>query len=166
MFQAGWFAAVLGAGYGMPWLGVIVVPIVVLIHVIISSDKQAELILILAAGAIGFCVDSLIISAGVFTPLPYLFPRPLSPPWMILLWMNFAITLNVSLKKLHGRYVLSAVLGSVAGPAAYYSGAKLGATSTLPDVSDLLALSVVWAAAVPGLFRIAASINKNRSKRD
>jgi len=27
-FQIGWFAAVLGAGRGMPWLGVVVVPLV------------------------------------------------------------------------------------------------------------------------------------------
>lgn len=153
----------LGAGHGMPWLGVILVPVVLAIHVATSPGRQAELMLILASGALGFCVDTLLVTFGVFSPAAYLLPAPFSPPWMVLLWMNFAITLNVSLKRLHGRYILSALLGAVAGPAAYYSGAKLGATTVLPDLSDLLVLSALWAIAVPVLFWIAERFNRKYS---
>jgi tetrahydromethanopterin S-methyltransferase subunit D len=158
-FYAGWFAAVLGAGKGIPWFGVIAVPFVLVIHLALSHNKKAEVILILIAGAIGFCVDSLLVFAGIFTPVRYLFPLPFSTPWMVLLWMNLATVLNVSLRKLHGRYLLSAFLGSIGGPSAYYSGAKLGATNSIPDLKGLLILSVTWAAAVPALFWIAARIN-------
>jgi hypothetical protein len=154
---------VLGAAYGMPWLGVVVVPIVVVLHIAIAFQKQDELFLILAAGAVGFCVDSVLVAFGVFSPVAYLLPAPFSPPWMVLLWMNFAITLNASLKKLHGRYTLSALLGAVSGPAAYYSGAKLGAATELPTISDLVVLSAVWAAAVPALFWIAAKLNEKQN---
>ncbi len=145
----------------MPWLGVIVVLIVVVIHVVLSQNRKGEVMLALSAGAIGFIIDTLLVSADIFTPILYLFPSPFSPPWMIMLWVNFATTINVSLQKLHGHYLLSAVLGSIGGPAAYYGGAKLGATTALPGTSELILLSVVWAAAVPVLFWIAARINKN-----
>jgi hypothetical protein len=151
---------VLGAGNGIPWLGIIGVPLVLVIHGALSRNRKAEVILLFTAGALGFSVDTLLIFAGVFTPVPYLFPMPLSPPWMVLLWMNFAAVLNASLRKLHGRYLLSAVLGAIGGPAAYYSGAKLGAMTSLPDTVDLFVLSAVWAAAVPLLYWLAAGINK------
>ncbi len=162
-FQTGWFAAVLGAGNDMPWLGLIVVPIVLLIHVLLSSQRKAEISFIALAGFIGFWVDTLLVYAGVFTPVQYLSPEPFSPPWMVALWMGFATSINVSLKKLHGRYSLSALLGAFGGPSAYYGGAKLGAMISIPGAIDLLVLAVTWAAAVPVLFFIASGINKNYS---
>ena len=156
----------LGAAHGMPWLGIIVVPLVLAVHFALSPNRKAEVILVLTAGAMGFCVDTFLVKAGVFTPVLYLFPFPLSPPWMVLLWMDFATALNVSLKKLHGRYLLSAVLGGIGGPSAYYSGAKLGATTLIPGTADLLVLSVAWAAAVPALFWIAERINEKYKRAE
>ena len=144
----------------MPWLGMIVVPIVLVVHVALSPNRKAEVMLILSAGVLGFCVDTLLVYSGVFTPVAYLFPIPFSPIWMVLLWMIFSTAINVSLQKLHGHYLLSAVLGSVGGPAAYYSGAKLGATTAIPGTSDMLILAVAWALAVPVLFWIADRMNK------
>jgi hypothetical protein len=138
----------------------IVVPLVLLIHIALSMNRKGEVMLILAAGAAGFLMDTFLVSIGVFSPVPYLFPLPFSPPWMVLLWMNFAATLNFSLQGLHGRYLLAAVLGSIGGPAAYYSGAKLGAMTSIPDTGDLLVLAAAWAAAVPALFWIAARMNE------
>ena len=76
-------------------------------------------------------------------------PAPFSPLWMVSLWINFATLLNVSLKWLHGRYALAAVLGALGGPAAYYSGARLGAMQNLPGIGSLLVLSLAWSVAVP-----------------
>ena len=159
-FQAGWFAAVLGAAHGMPWLGLIAVPLVLAVHFILSPHKKAEAYLVVSAGVIGFCVDTVLVFVDLFTPVPYLLPHPFSPPWMVLLWMNFATALNVSLKSLHGRYLLSSILGAIGGPFAYYSGAKLGATVTIPVGSDFFVLAMAWSAAVPALFWIAGHINQ------
>lgn len=144
----------------MPWTGLVAVPAVVAVHMALSPQKKAEAILILSAGAAGFFIDTALVLTGIFTPVHYLLPPPLSPPWMVLLWMNFATAINVSLNKLHGRYALSAVLGSVGGPSAYYGGAKFGATASIPDTADLLVLSAVWAAAVPALFWLSARISE------
>ncbi len=164
-FQAGWFAAVLGAGHGMPWLGIVVVPIVLGLHLALSPDWKPELLLALSAAAMGFGFDTMLVSAGVFAPVLFLFPEPFSPPWMVMLWVNFATTLNVSLGFLRGKYFFAGILGALGGPAAYYSGARLGAMTEMPGAGDLAILTIAWAAAVPLLYRVAKLINDRFSKR-
>jgi hypothetical protein len=159
-FQVGWFSSVLGAAHGIPWLGTVIIPLVLAAHLALSPGRKAELLQAILAGIIGFCLDSVLITLGVFTPVFWFFPAPFSPPWMVMLWVNFAITLNVSLRRLHGRYLLSALLGAVGGPAAYYGGAGLGAMTAIPDTVSLIVLAIVWGVVVPALFRIASVINK------
>ena len=105
-FQAAWFAAVLGAAHGMPWLGIIAVPAALALHLAMSPDWQPELLLALAAAVTGFIFDSILIAAGMFSPIPYVFPPPLSSLWMVMLWVNLATTMNVSMGWLRGRYAL------------------------------------------------------------
>jgi hypothetical protein len=155
LFQAAWFAAVLGAARGVFWLGPLALLPVLAIHLALRDNRSAELKLLLTAGLLGFLFDSALVSAGVFTPLAHLFPRPFSPPWMISLWLNFAATLNVSMSWLRGRYFLAALFGAVGGPLAYYSGAKLGATEALPASFGMLVLAMGWGAMTPLLVWLA-----------
>ena len=155
LFQAAWFAAVLGAARGMLWLGPLVMIPTLAVHLLLQEDRQAEVKLLLAAGVLGFIFDTAFVAGGVFTPLQHLFPRPLSPPWMICLWLNFAATLNVSMAWLRGRYLLAALFGAIGGPLAYYSGARLGATETLPTTTGMLLLAVGWGAMTPLLVWLA-----------
>lgn len=163
-FQAAWFAAVLGAAHHMPWLGVVFVPLALVLHLALAPDWRPELLLALGAALTGLVFDTVLISAGVFSPVPFLFPPPLSPLWMVLLWVNFATTLNVSLRFLQGRYALSAILGAAGGPMAYYSGAQLGAMTEIPSTVNLMILAMTWAAAVPFLFYLSEEITR-RLKR-
>src|SRR5512135_1708871 len=153
-FQIGWFAAVLGAGHGMPWLGVVVVPLVLLCNLVLSADWRQELVVALGAAVMGFSVDTGLVAAGVFTPVPFLLPRPFSPIWMVMLWVNQATTLNGCMAWLRGRYLAGALFGAVGGPLAYLSGAKLGAAS-LPSTNGLVILGITWACAFPALLAAA-----------
>jgi hypothetical protein len=155
LFQAAWFAAVLGAARGMFWLGPLAMLPVLAIHLALQDNRLGELKLLLAAGLLGFVYDTSLVSAGVFTPLTHLFPRPFSPPWMICLWLNFAATLNVSMSWLRGRYLLAALFGAVGGPLAYYGGAKLGATEALPSIFGMLVLAIGWGVMTPLLVWLA-----------
>jgi len=159
LFQAAWFAAVLGAAHGMPWLGVIAVPLALALHLALSPAWRPELLLALAAAGTGFVFDSILIAAGMFSPVPYILPSPFSSLWMVMLWVNLATTMNVSMGWLSGRYALAAVFGAIGGPAAYYSGAKLGAMTAMPDPGGLAGIGIAWAIAMPLLYRAAASIN-------
>jgi hypothetical protein len=153
-FQIGWFACVLGAANGLPWLGVLIVSIVLALAAFMASDWKQELSLAIAAAAMGFAVDSALIAFGIFAPVPYLSPAPLSPLWMVMLWANQATTLNSCLAWLRGRFLLGASFGSVGGPLAYFGGAKLGAAA-LPSLESLMILGAVWAVAFPALLAVA-----------
>ena len=155
LFQAAWFAAVLGAARGMPWLGPLAMLPTLAVHLLLQEDRQAEVKLLLAAGVLGFIFDTAFVAGGVFTPLQHLFPRPLSPPWMVCLWLNFAATLNVSMAWLRGRYLLALLFGAIGGPLAYYSGARLGATEALPTTAGMLLLAIGWGAMTPLLVWLA-----------
>jgi hypothetical protein len=151
-FQAAWFAAVLGAAHGMPWLGVIAVPAVLALHLAQSPDWRPEILLAFTAAVTGFIMDSVLIAAGAFSPIPSVFPAPFSSLWMVMLWVNLAATMNVSMGWLRGRHALAAVFGAIGGPVAYYSGAKLGAMTGLPDAGGLLVIGIAWAIALPVLY--------------
>jgi hypothetical protein len=155
LFQGVWFAAVLGAAKGAPWLGPLVLAPVLAVHLAWTDDRQGELKLLLATGLLGFLYDTALVNAGVFSPRQHLMPLPFSPPWMVGLWMNFAATLNVSMAWLRGRYLLAAIFGAIGGPLAYYSGAKLGATEALPSLGGMLVLAAGWAVMTPLLVWLA-----------
>ena len=158
-FQIGWFAAVLGAGHDMPWLGVVVVPLVLVVNVVLSADRRQELVVALVAAVMGFVVDTGLVAAGVFAPVPFLVPRPFSPLWMVMLWVNQAATLNGCMAWLRGRYLAGSLFGAIGGPLAYLSGAKLGAAS-LPSTNGIVILGITWACAFPALLATAEFVRR------
>ena len=162
LFQAAWFEAVLGAARGMLWLGPLAMVPALAIHLALRENRRGEVKLLLAAGLLGLIFDTAFVAGGVFTPLQHLFPRPISPPWMICLWVNFAATLNVSMAWLRGRYLLAALFGAIGGPLAYYSGAKLGATEALPTTTGMLLLAIGWGIMTPLLVWLARALSGTR----
>jgi Protein of unknown function (DUF2878) len=158
-FQIGWFACVLGAAWGRPWTGTAIAAAVVALHLWRVARPAQELKLIAAALAIGLAWDSLLVNVRLVTfefgfPLEYA-----APQWILALWALFATTLNVSLRWLHGRWVVAALLGAAAGPLSYWAGMRLGAL-VLPDVLPaLLALAVGWGVMTPLLLFLARRFN-------
>jgi hypothetical protein len=161
-FQIGWFSAVLGAAHGMPWIGIVVIPLVLLFNMAMSGDWKLELALAAAAAVMGFAVDTVLVAASVFAPVPFLTPPPFSPLWMVALWANQAATLNSCMAWLRGRYLAGALFGAVGGPLAYLGGAKLGAAG-IPSHYGLLILGITWAAAFPGLLALNRSLRRRIS---
>jgi hypothetical protein len=131
------------------------VPLALGLHLALSPDWRPELFLAFCAAGMGFATDTLLIAAGAFSPIPYLLSAPFSSLWMVMLWVNLATTINVSMVWLRGRYGLAALSGSIGGPMAYYSGAKLGAMTRLPEPGGLLAVSIAWAISLPLLYGVA-----------
>ena len=82
-----------------------------------------------------------------------------APYWIIAMWLLFATTLNVSLKWLRHRPYLAAILGLVAGPAAYYAGYKLGGVQIPDFVSAMAALAAGWALLMPLLIHLSVRLD-------
>lgn len=152
-FYLGWFACVLGAAHGFAALGPVVVLLLLILHLKLHRCFwRAELALAGISFIMGFLVDSGLAAAGVMVLARDFMPQGLTTFWMMCMWFNFALTLNVALKCLHGRPWISALLGLLGGPAAYYTGERLGAI-TIPDPFwiHLAAIGAAWAAVTPML---------------
>jgi hypothetical protein len=155
LFQAGWFACVLGAARGFPWQGALVALLIAGFVVLRSGNPRAELALVLAAAAAGFAFDSVLALAG-WVAFEGAVPAPqLAPVWMVALWALFATTLNVSLRWLRAWPALGALFGAVGGPVAYYAGERLGALRFADPLPGLVAVAAGWALATPLLFALA-----------
>ena len=154
-FQLGWFACVLGAANGRPWMGLVVVVTVVAMHLVRARRTAPEFILVLAAMALGLVVDSLLMATGWLRYSVGLWLPGLAPYWIVAMWALFAITLNVSMSWLRGRPILAVLMGAIGGPLSYLAGEKLGAIELTVPAYALAALGLAWAIAMPLLMHLA-----------
>jgi hypothetical protein len=158
-FQVGWFACVLGGAHGWPWLGVLAATTVIAPHLYRATRPRTEAVLIGLSGLLGFVADSLLTATGLLRFPSGQFHANLAPYWMVAMWMLFATTFNVALGWLKPRLGLASLLGAVAGPLAYYGGAKLGGVSFEDPAVSLLAVAGVWTLAMPVLLVSASRWN-------
>ncbi len=155
IFQIGWLCCVLAGANHVPWLGTTTALLIVFWHVITANDAQKELSLILIVIGIGAVWDSLLVYAGWLQYPSGTLINGTAPHWIIAMWALFATTLNVSLRWLKQRPLPGALLGAVAGPAAYFAGYKLGGVQ-IPDFSTaMLALGLGWAVLMPLLMYLS-----------
>ena len=162
VFQAAWFATVLGAANGMPWVGPIVVLAAAALHLRTTRLPQAEAWLLASAMALGLVIDSLVLATGWITYPNGEWIPGLAPYWIIAMWALFATTLNVSMRWMRGRYVIAALFGAVGGPLSYYAGAKLGAMIFVDTPAAAAALALAWALAMPALMWLASRLDGTR----
>ena len=161
--QAGWFACVLAAAHGRPLIGTAVAAMIVALHAVFAASPRRALIVIAGTLAVGAVLDSVLVASGlVDLPVGKLFPRGTSH-WMLALWALFAITLNVSMRWLHGRPVQAAVFGAIGGPLAYHSGVGFGAMVLVDPWRATIAIAVAWAVAMPLLVALAARFDESRA---
>jgi len=154
----GWLACITGAAQGYHWLGMVVVPILFLIHITAIQRRKIRKILIvaIASTAIGFLLDTTLIIVGAVEPNRWIIPAPFTTVWDLMIWANFSLTLDASLRFLQKRPLVAAFLGAVCAPGTYFAGDRLGALNfSEPVFSSLLCIGVVWLFAMPCLSLMA-----------
>ncbi|MDQ1348985.1 MAG: hypothetical protein QG573_2363 [Acidobacteriota bacterium] len=167
LYEAGWFACVLGAAWGQGGAGAALAGTLLLIHLALARDRPSEVKIVALCGAVGFVLDSTQSLTGrlSFTG-PWLFPAgtgATAPVWVLMLWLQLGTTLRSSLAWLSRRYGLAAALGAVGGPVAFLAGERLGAaTWGEPRWLTALSLAMVWGAATPLLVFVADRIGAGR----
>jgi Protein of unknown function (DUF2878) len=162
-FQLGWFACVLGGANQLPWLGTLVVALIVAWHLGQAQRPGREFILLATAGVLGALWDSLLVAAGWLDYPSGTLLAATAPHWIVAMWVLFASTLNVSLRWLRGHWMMAALLGAVAGPLAYYAGAGLGGVLVAAPLFAFTALAMGWAAFVPLLIRLSTRLDGMRA---
>lgn len=155
LFQIGWFACVLGGANDRPWLGAGIALAIVAWHVGRARRPRDEAILVAIAAGIGAAADTALVAVGWVEYASGTVVAGTAPVWLVVMWMLFATTLNVSLRWLR-RYPLAAiVLGALGGPLAYWAGARLGAMEFAVPVAATAALAFLWGLLTPLLVRLA-----------
>ena len=105
--------------------------------------------------AIGFLTDTALIIAGTVQPKRWVMMAPLTTVWDLLIWANFSLTLDTSLRFLQKRPLAAAFLGAICAPMTYYAGDRLGALHfSEPVFRGLLWVGVLWLFVMPCLSRI------------
>ena len=150
LYQAGWFALVLGAANRRPWAGVGAGLVLIAVHLILARERKPEILMVVSVGIMGTIVDSAQAFAGVFVFESGYWTFWVVPFWLTVMWMQFATLFHFALRWLSGRYLLSAALGAVGGPAAFLTGERLGGVIfPMGTRYSLFVLAGVWAAILP-----------------
>lgn len=172
LFQTGWFACVLGAAKQLPWLGVIFFCLFLLWHLSQAKQPKLELVLIVIAVVIGAVYDLIMTRNGLLTYQSHgwstaLVSKNMPAVWILALWAEFAMTLNVSLRWLKniksGRWLVAVLFGAIGGPLAYVGAAKLGAVTIDALPLSYVALSVGWAIVTPLLLALSQKLDGFKS---
>jgi len=156
--QGAWFACVLGAARGWPWVGVAATALWVAVWARTRERPSTELRFLAIVGVTGMVVDTGLVAAGAFGfPDQARLGGP-SPLWMVALWVGFGTTLR-NLAPLVARPWIAMAVGAIAGPIAYGGGVALGAAHFGADVWSSRALvGAAWAVALPTLVAVERRI--------
>jgi hypothetical protein len=164
----GWLACILGAARGYYWLGLVVVPFLFVIHItVIQRCKVLEIFIVaMASIAIGFFTDTILIIVGAVEPNRWIMPTPFTTVWDLMIWANFSLTLDASLRFLQKRPLIAALLGAIFAPGTYYAGYRLGALNfSEPVFSSLLWVGAVWLFAMPCLSLMAMYFYQSKKSK-
>ncbi|MDE1165057.1 MAG: DUF2878 domain-containing protein [Pseudomonas sp.] len=145
LFQAGWFACVIGGDSA--WL--LLALAVLALHVAWHGEAR----LLIEAFGLGVLLDSALMWAGVYDFRPSGMVIPL---WLALLWPLFASTLRHCLAWTAEPAWLAAALGAVGGPLSYYAGSQwAGVAFPYGLWPTMFGLGLLWAMILPGLHWVA-----------
>ena len=112
LFQIGWFSAVIGGASNRPWLGVLVITAVVLIHLYRTINVKAEAVLIIIIAIMGGSLDSVFVYLNWISYPSGHIHETLTAYWIIAMWMSFSTTLNSSMAWLKESHILAVIFGS------------------------------------------------------
>ena len=152
-FQLVWLTCALGAAQGWNAPGVIAAGLFIGAALAMKRSPSSECIAILASGAVGFIAESALMVAEL---VRFAAPWPssqLAPAWIVALWLAFGVTLPTMASLLgHSLVIKAGIVGFVAGPLAYWAGARLGALEMTGSAPlTYLAIALIWAVALPSL---------------
>jgi len=157
-FQTAWWACIAGVGHGLEIPAIAYCLVLAGLHLAFATKPWSETKLAAIALVTGLLVDTLLQTASVIDFYGWALGS-LSPFWLWLLWVMFAMTLNASLSFLQTQPLwLSAAAGLVFGPLTYYAGAQLGAASFDGSVIHVGALALTWMIALPFLVYMAKQL--------
>ncbi len=139
----------LSAARDAAWVGIVFVAGLLALHLRQARQPRCELRLVVWVVVLAAPWETLLIRAGLIAYPHGTLWAGFAPPWLLALWVLFAIQVNVLFRWLRGRWWLAMALGAVAGPLSFRAGAALGAAHISEIAATLGALAVGWAIWMP-----------------
>lgn len=166
LYQAGWFACILGAASRWPLAGTLIAMALTAVHVLISRDRVGELRLIALALGLGVAVEWYQVRSGTYAFTSGVVVAWISPPWLLMMWAQFATTFRSSLSAIMLVPQRAALFGAVGGPIAFWAGERLGAVTLAEPVwQGQVRLSVSWGVALSVCALLARRWRSARTSR-
>lgn len=150
-FYAGWWACAGGARFGYFWIGPLLTPLLIALHVYLSPTPKGDLAFCGFLAIFGFCLDTLLIKSGLFSIEP---AQAFAPIWLICMWILMGMTFE-SMLVLRQKLWLNMLLGGLLGPLSYlWSESFHILTYQRPLWLALLVHATIWAILTPLLFPV------------
>lgn len=153
IFYVIWIWTMIGVSKEWLWFGPAVALLMVIGHLFIMHHQGRSLkgfsffaMLIVAAG---ITVDTFFMSVGLFKFSANPFHDMVSPPWMMVLWLEVALCLFISAREYFhyvGRMAVSALIGS---SLFYAAMGEFSALFKYDPVLDTTLVGLVWALVLP-----------------
>lgn len=143
--QINWFAAIYGAAKGVIWPCVVITALFAAWQLNNKRRHPTDTRLVLWAILIGLILDSIWQLMGLvqYASSPF---APITPIWLLMLWITFALTFNHSLSWLKPKAPHAALLGLIFSPLSYWGGSRLGGMVYLENIWLVSAiLGIAWA---------------------
>ncbi len=156
LFKAGWLAVVLFAAANLPVAGAAAAFGVVVVHLLRSPDRRAELVLIVVSALIGFTWESFLVLADVLQYGTRSIVPGAAPVWIVAMWMLFATTLNVGMRWLRKHVAVAVIAGLIGGPMSFLAGQSAGAVTLSEPVYSVIIIGLGWALLLPALVQVAS----------
>lgn len=158
LFKAGWVACVMLAAGDMPGLATLAVAAVVVVHLLIVPVPVKEALLLAAAALLGLGWESLVLATGLLQYPESSQSGVWAPHWIVAMWVLFATTINHGLAWVKRSWLVSATMGLIGGPLAFFAGAGLGAVTFTNTPLALAVIGTGWAALLPMVALISDTI--------
>jgi len=165
-FLLGWQASVYGASEGIPFLGPVVVAVLLIVTAFTWTHPLQQLRIVCTFGVVGTVAESVMIRAGIYVPVESFQSQLLCPLWITAIWVQAGLAAATLARWTPNRLLLlAALLGAGGAAIGYPLAAWLGAIR--PLVSPLVAVPI-WtlsgAVLAPILLRISIKQNGEMTK--
>jgi len=157
-YYIAWFSCIFVAAQNHGWYAFAIVLSITFLQIlwqIFFIKKTQGLCLMLGLFTLsGFIIDTCLIKYGLIHFSGNPFDNTFSPPWMVLLWTNFAVIFFALFESFFKRYILVGFLSFISFPLAYAIGVKMGAAQLPYGYFSGIIIGIIWAILFPMCLKI------------
>jgi len=154
-YYIAWFSCITLAARGFAWLSPFIVIVCVLFQIYwqykIQHDTQGLWYLLGLIVFISTLIDSVLIYNGVIVFAANPFSPYFTAPWMIAIWISFAVILYSTLKQLFDHWVVLGLLSFLGFASSYAIGAKMGSAFFPYGYKTCYLIGAIWLILLPSV---------------